>query len=41
MMVERVEQFDVFPCSGLREHSVFTTSVTDLQQAPVDEHAPV
>ena len=31
-----------FPsCSGLREHSVCTTSATDLQQSPVDEHAPV
>ena len=31
-----------FPsCSGLREHFVRTTSVTDLQQSPVDEHAPV
>ena len=34
MMVERVEQFDVFlSCCGLRELSVCTTSATDLQQS--------
>ena len=41
-MVERIEQFCVFPsCSGLREHSVCTTSVTNLQQFPVGAHAPI
>ena len=41
-MVERIEQFDAFPsCSGLREHSVCTTSVTNLQIFPAHEHAPV
>ena len=37
MMVARC--FSSF--SGLREHSVCTTSVTNLQQFPVGEHAPV
>ena len=42
MMVERDEQFDVFlSCSGLCEHSVCTTSVTNVQQFLVDEHTPV
>ena len=42
MMVERVEQFDVFlSCSGLLEDSVRTLSVTNLQQCLVYEHAPI
>ena len=41
-MVERIEQFGVFPsCSGVRERSVCTTSVTNLQHVPVGAHAPV
>ena len=41
MMVERIEQFGVFPpSSSLREHSVCTTSVSNLPYFPVDAHIP-
>ena len=42
MMVERTEQIGVsLSCSSLREHSVCTTSVTNLQPFLVGAHIPV